>query len=288
MDSNLQKYRVFAAAVEQGSFTKAAQMLNYTQSGVSRMISDLEKEWGLVLVERGRSGVRLTGDGQKLLPFINNICGEYEKLLARVNELKGLKSGLIRIGTFPGAAARWLPGLIKDFQRDYPDIEYELIQGNYEEIEKWIQEGKADCGFVRLPVRRELETVFLEQDRLLVVLPEKHPLTELKKIPVPSIVEEPFLLLRNGEKAEVLEIFERSMSAPSVCFAAEDGYTILSMVESGLGISILPELTLQRAPYRVVSRELEIPAYRNIGIAWQETRSSSLAAKRFGEYLKYR
>ena len=87
MDSNLQKYRAFAAAVEQGSFTKAAQVLNYTQSGVSRMISDLEREWGLVLLERGKSGVRLTGDGRKLLPLVRNICGEYEKLLSRVNEM---------------------------------------------------------------------------------------------------------------------------------------------------------------------------------------------------------
>ena len=106
MDSNLQKYRAFAAAVEQGSFTKAAQVLNYTQSGVSRMISDLEREWGLVLLERGKSGVRLTGDGRKLLPLVKNICGEHEKLLSRVNEMKGLKSGLIRIGSFSSAAAR--------------------------------------------------------------------------------------------------------------------------------------------------------------------------------------
>lgn len=91
MDSNLQKYRAFAAAVEQGSFTKAAQTLNYTQSGVSRMISDLEKEWGLELLERGKSGVRLTSDGRKLLPLVKNICREYEKLLTRVNEIKGLK-----------------------------------------------------------------------------------------------------------------------------------------------------------------------------------------------------
>ena len=198
MDSNLQKYRAFAAAVEQGSFTKAAQVLNYTQSGVSRMISDLEREWGLVLLERGKSGVRLTGDGRKLLPLVKNICGEHEKLLSRVNEMKGLKSGLIRIGSFSSAAAHWLPNIIREFQKDYPDIEYELLLGDYDEIEQWIREGKVDCGFLRLPAKGEMETIFLEQDRLLVVLPEGHPLAELEKIPVSAITEEPFLLLKNG------------------------------------------------------------------------------------------
>ena len=288
MDYNLQKYRAFAAAVEQGSFTKAAQVLNYTQSGVSRMISDLEREWGLVLLERGKSGVRLTGDGRKLLPLIKNICGEHEKLLSRVNEMKGLKSGLIRIGSFSSAAAHWLPNIIREFQKDYPDIEYELLLGDYDEIEQWIREGKVDCGFLRLPARKEMETIFLEQDRLLVVLPEGHPLAELEKIPVSAITEEPFLLLKNGENADALEIFGRSMAVPKVRVTSEDGYAVLAMVESGLGISILPELILKPGTRRIVSRELEIPVYRNLGIGWKEKQSASMAVRRFMEYLKYR
>ncbi len=288
MDSNLQKYRAFAAAVEQGSFTKAAQTLNYTQSGVSRMISDLEKEWGLELLERGKSGVRLTSDGRKLLPLVKNICGEYEKLLTRVNEIKGLKSGLIRIGAFSSAASCWLPNIVREFQKDYPDIEYEVILGDYDEIEQWIREGKVDCGFLRLPAREEMETIFLEQDRLLVVLPEGHPLAELEKIPVSAITEEPFLLLKNGENADALEIFGRSMAVPKVRVTSEDGYAVLAMVESGLGISILPELILKPGTRRIVSRELEIPVYRNLGIGWKEKQSASMAVRRFMEYLKYR
>ena len=284
----MQKYRAFAAAVEQGSFTKAAQTLNYTQSGVSRMISDLEKEWGLELLERGKSGVRLTSDGRKLLPLVKNICGEYEKLLTRVNEIKGLKSGLIRIGAFSSAASCWLPNIVREFQKDYPDIEYEVILGDYDEIEQWIREGKVDCGFLRLPAREEMETIFLEQDRLLVVLPEGHPLAELEKIPVSAITEEPFLLLKNGENADALEIFGRSMAVPKVRVTSEDGYAVLAMVESGLGISILPELILKPGTRRIVSRELEIPVYRNLGIGWKEKQSASMAVRRFMEYLKYR
>ena len=79
MDMNIQKYMAFVKTVEYGSFTKAAERLNYSQSGISRMINDLEKEWKLVLLERGKFGVKLTSDGMKLLPHAENVCREYEK-----------------------------------------------------------------------------------------------------------------------------------------------------------------------------------------------------------------
>ena len=130
----------------------------------------------------------------KLLPYAERVCREYEKLQLEVDELQGLKSGLIRIGTFSSVATHWLPNIIKEFQKNYPNIDYEMLLGDYTDIEEWIMEGRIDCGFTRLPVRDEMDTIFLEQDRLLVVLPERHPLTELQKIPVSALCEEPFML----------------------------------------------------------------------------------------------
>ena len=288
MDGSIQKYLAFGKTVECGSFTRAAGVLNYSQSGISRMIGDLEREWQVTLLERGKSGVRLTSEGTRLLPYAKRVCSEYEKLQAEVDEINGLKSGLIRIGTFSSVATHWLPNIIREFQKEYPGIDYELILGDYTEIETWIEEGRVDCGFLRLPARKELEAVFLEQDRLLVVLPEGHPLAALEKIPVSALCGEPFMLLEKGAKAEVSEIFERSGLSPRVHFTTWDDYAIMSMVESGLGISILPELILKRIPYRVVARELEIPAYRNIGLAWKEKKGTSPMLKRFMEYLDYR
>ena len=205
-----------------------------------------------------------------------------------MDEINGLKSGLIRIGAFSSVATHWLPNIIREFQKEYPGIDYELVLGDYTEIETWIDEGRVDCGFLRLPARAELESVFLEQDRLLVVLPEGHPLTAREKIPASALCEEPFMLLEKGAKAEVSEIFERSGLTPKVHFTTWDDYAIMSMVESGLGISILPELILKRIPYRIEARELEIPAYRNIGLAWKEKKGNSPMLKRFMEYLDYR
>lgn len=288
MDMNIQKYMAFIQTVEYGSFTKAAEALNYSQSGISRMIHDLEKEWKVSLLERSRAGIRLTSDGLKLLPYAKSVCGEYQKLQMQVDELNGLQSGLIRIGTFSSVATHWLPNIIKEFQKDYPNIDYELLLGDYTEIEEWILEGRVDCGFLRLPTHPDLETIFLEQDKLLVVLPERHPLAGCDKFPVAALCIDPFMLLEKGVKAEVSEIFERCNLTPKVHFTTWDDYAIMSMVESGLGISILPQLILKRIPYHIVVKELEVPAYRNIGLALRSKKTASLAVKRFMEYLEYR
>ncbi len=288
MDMNIQKFLAFVKTVEYGSFTGAAEVLHYSQSGISRMIADLEQKWRVVLLERGRSGVRLTSDGTKLLPFARRVCDEYEKLQMQVDELHGLESGLIRIGIFSSVATHWMPRIIREFQKDYPNINYELLLGDYTEIESWILEGRVDCGFLRLPTHPEFETMYLERDKLLVVLPEDHPLANRKLFPVKRLGDYPFMLLEKGAKAEISEIFERNKVVAHTHFTTWDDYAIMSMVESGLGISILPELILQRIPYRIVIKELDVPAYRDIGLAMRDRKSASLAVKRFLEYLDYR
>lgn len=285
---NIQKYLAFVKAVEYGSFTKAAEVLDYSQSGVSRMINDLEKEWGIFLFERGRTGINLTSDGLKLLPQLKRICNEYEILMKQIEDLHGMESGMIRIGTFSSVASHWLPNIVKIFKKDYPMIDFEFLLGDYTEIESWILNGRVDFGFLRLPTTAELETIFLEQDRLLVVIPENHPLAHCEKFPIDGLLNSPFMLLEKGAKAEISEIFEKHHISPNVNFTTWDDYAIMSMVEYGLGISILPELILQRIPHKIMAKELEVPAFRNIGVAMREQKSLSLASKKFLEYLPFR
>ncbi|MDN4492553.1 LysR family transcriptional regulator [Ureibacillus aquaedulcis] len=285
---NIQKYLAFVKSVEYGSFTKAAEALSYTQSGISRMISDLETEWGILLFERGRTGITLTSDGLKLLPQLERVCNEHQMLMLQIEDLRDIESGIIRIGTFSSVATHWLPNIIKVFKKDYPGIDFELLLGDYTEIENWIIEGRVDFGFLRLPTKGELETIFVEQDRLLVVLPEEHPFVNCDKFPIKELSNNPFMLLEKGAKAEISQIFIQHQIVPQVQFTTWDDYAIMSMVENGLGISILPELILQRIPYKIIAKELEVPAFRNIGIAMREQKSLSLAAKRFLEYLSLR
>ena len=252
------------------------------------MIGDLERDWRVILLERGKTGVKLTSDGMKLLPGAQRLVGDYEKMQMEVDELNGLQSGLIRIGTFSSVATHWLPKIIQAFQRSYPNIDYEILLGDYTEIEEWIAAGRVDCGFLRLPANPDFESVFLEQDRLLAVLPENHPFANLERFPIAEFCNEPFMLLEKGTRADIWGVFERAGLSPKVHFTTWDDYAIMSMVESGLGVSVLPELILKRIPYRVVLKELDVPAYRKIGFVMRDQKSASLAVKRFLEYLPYR
>ena len=288
MDSNLQKYMALLKTVEYGSFTKAAESLGYIQSSVSKMIADLEQEWHISLLERSRNGVQITAEGMALLPYAQSLVNDYRLLRERVADLNGLQQGLIRIGVFSSVATHWMPRIIQAFQHDYPAVEYELLLGDYSEIEKWIAEGRVECGFLRLPTRSEFETIALEKDELMLILPKGHPLAKKKRIQPADLNGESFMLLEHGGKTEVSEFLALHNINPAVRFTTWDDYAILSMVESGLGIGILPRLILQRIPYEVEIRSFTEPYYREIALALPGKKNVSTVVNRFIDYLKYR
>ena len=128
----------------------------------------------------------------------------------------------------------------------------------------------------------------MQRDDLKVILPKDHPLAGCEKFPVQTLSKDPFLLLEKGGTAEISEIYERNDITVNVNFTTWDDYDIMSMVESGLGISILPELILRKIPYEIVIKDLDVPAYRDIGLALRSRKNASVAVKKFIKYLKYR
>ena len=288
MDYNLQKYMVFVKTVELGSFTKAAEALNYAQSSVSKMIADLEKECGVVLLERDRGGVHLTASGEQILPYARQLTEDYHRLESYVDGMSGVQTGVVRIGTFSSVAINWLPNIFAEFQKDFPRIEYEMLLGDYEEVERWIAEGRVDCGFLSLPTGSPFDTVLLKEDEYVVVLPQHHPLADKEKIAAEDLEDEPFFLLEHGGRTEVTELLEKRKAHPKIRITTWEDYAIMAMVEKGLGIGILPRMILKKIPYHIVIRPLAEPYYRKIGIAVKNKKMLSPATCKFMEYLKYR
>ncbi len=288
MDYNLQKYMVFVKTVELGSFTKAAEALNYAQSSVSKMIADLEKECGVVLLERDRGGVHLTASGEQILPYARQLTEDYHRLESYVDGMSGVQTGIVRIGTFSSVAVNWLPNIFAEFQKDFPRIEYEMLLGDYEEVERWIAEGRVDCGFLSLPTGSPFDTVLLKEDEYVVVLPQHHPLADKEKIAAEDLEDEPFFLLEHGGRTEVTELLEKRKAYPKIRITTWEDYAIMAMVEKGLGIGILPRMILKKIPYHIVIRPLAEPYYRKIGIAVKNKKMLSPATSKFMEYLKYR
>lgn len=285
MDANIQRHRAFVETVTCGSLTKAAARLHCSQSSVSRMVADLEREWGVSLLRRDRAGVELTSDGEALLPASRGICEAYRAMREQVDEVRGLATGRLRIGTISSVATHRLPDAVAAFRRDYPGIDYELLLGDYSDIERWLREGRVDCGFLRAPHARGIDSVPYETDELMAVLPEGHPLARLDAVPLEAFLDEPFLALEHGADTEVAELFGQAGVGPDVALTTWDDYAIMAMVEKGLGLAILPGLILQRVPYRVAARPLAPRAHRSLVFATKAGVGRTLAVQRFREYL---
>ncbi len=139
-----------------------------------------------------------------------------------------------------------------------------------------------------LPTRQELQSTFLKRDRLLLVLPKEHPLCQYDQVPIELLKDYPFMLSKVTNDSEVVELLQKYQVEPNTHFTTWDDYAIMSMVEKGLGIGILSELILKKCPFDIEIRELNVSAFREIGLAFRDKNSLSLATKHFMNYLSFR
>lgn len=282
---SIKKYEVFLKTADLGSFTRASEVLGYTQSAISHIITSLEDELGIRLLLRDRFGVRLTQEGEGLLPAIRAVCAQNAEVTRQVSLLHGLEVGTVRVGTFLSVSVHLLPDLLYDFSRQYPNLTFELLQGSYEDIERWLGEGRIDVGFLRLPVGKNLESVLVLEERILAVFPEEDPPAG-ERFPVEKIKDYPYLLRPDSLDTEMRELFRKIPCNPRITYSAKDDYAVMAMVERGLGMSILPELLLKRTPYHLAKRELDPPATRQIGIVCKSVQGLSPAARQFWNHVK--
>jgi DNA-binding transcriptional LysR family regulator len=283
---SITQYEAFIKTIELGSLTKAAEVLGYTQSGISHMLNALESECKLKLLIRDRSGVRITSEGQQLMPFFQSISNGQHNLSQKIIEIHRLESGLVRVGTFTSVSAQWLPGMIKRFQADFPKIQFDLLHGTNDENEAWVNNGRVDCAFVRMPANKQLDALFLRRDPLVVILPEHHPMANKAIFPMSAFSENSYIKLDEGVDDEISEIFEVNNITPDVHFSERDDYAIIAMVEKGLGISVLPELVLKDTSRKIVIKNLEAPAFRDLGIAFKDREMLSASAIKFISYVQ--
>ena len=145
----MKRYKALLKVVEVGSYTKAAEILGYTQPALSQMITALEKEVSITLLYRSRYGIKLTPEGERLFPVIQETVAQYEKLKGMEQEIQGLHSGVVRIGTVSSISCHWLPVIIEEFWKEYPDIQLILRQGDYSSICEWVRNGVVDFVYGR-------------------------------------------------------------------------------------------------------------------------------------------
>lgn len=281
----MQRYIALQKILELGSFSKAAEAIFCTQSAISQMISSLESELGITLLRRNRNGVQLTKEGEELYPFIERAILQYRAMQEKADEIKGLETGIIRVGTISSITCHWMPKLIKGFQERYPKVQFLFHQGDYMLIPEWIKTGEVDFGFISTDFVSDLEMIPVQKGEMLAVLPENHKYAKRKKVPLEVLTKEPFILLEEGQFSEPLEAFRKENLSPQIKYTVHDDYAIMTMVEAGLGVSILAELMTRRTNFAIACRHLDPPVFRSLGVAFKDKNALPIASKYFIEYL---
>ncbi|MFD4932820.1 LysR family transcriptional regulator [Peribacillus butanolivorans] len=278
-------YFALLAVLETGSFTSAAKQLGYTQSAVSQLVHTVEADLETQLIIRSRTGVTLTPDGEQYLPFIRSVCNANRELHEKKKEMQGLERGTIRIGTFSSVACHWLPQWMKEFKILYPNVRFEIHLGDYTDIENLIKEGVVDFGFVNPDAVTQLEMIPIQQDEMLACLPPNHHLEMRDKVLLQELLEEPYILLDEGAVSEPLNVFHRHQFEPKIEYRVQDDYAIMSMIEQGLGLSILPSLILERLQYNIVTKSIEPQVMRTISIAYKEKSILPITSRYFIDFI---
>lgn len=280
------RYRIFLNVLKTGSFTRTAELLEYSQSAISQSIHSLENETGTILLERTSNGITLTKDGEQYLPYIQEIQAAEDAFLEHQQEMQGLVNAKVRIGTFTSVSRNILPILMKEFRQEHPDVSFELIQGEYNSITADILAGRLDFGFVNPAFVNGIETVPLLQDTMMAVLPENHPLARKRSVSLKQLTEDPFIELDEGEYSVAVEAFERNHLKPHICYKVTDDYSILAMVRQSLGISILYRLVLAGYSEGVSVVPIQESLQRTIALAWRNYETMPYAARMFADYIR--
>lgn len=275
--------QVLIKTIELGSFTKAARVLNMTQPAVSHAISSIESELGVtILIRDKRKGLIVTDLGSRILVHIREILNGVEKIEQEVAMEKGHEVGTIRIGSFPSASAHFLPKMINHFKEKYPNLEVVLCEGTIKEVEDWLVSRVVDIGIVILP-NKEMEIVPLTKGKMVVILREDHPLCKKNAVTIRDLENEPIILCKGGYEPPIIDMFKQVNVPLRAEYVISTVTTALNMIQEGLGIAILAELSLTNLPKNVQTRELEPQVWREIALAVPSLRDSSIAVQLFIE-----
>ncbi|MGG4482816.1 LysR family transcriptional regulator [Paenibacillus illinoisensis] len=285
---NNSQLQLFVKIAETGSFTRAGQELNMTQPAVSRAISSLENELDVTLIIRDRrNGIVLTDVGQRILVIFRRILQQYDKVQQVVSAEKGLEIGTIRVGSFPMSSAHLLPKIIRSIRDRYPNIEFELHEGNIIEIQEWLNSRAIDVALIIVteqePVEKAYETMPLYNEEMLAVFRDDEPFADQEILPVKMLNQHPMIVCQGGYEVPIVDLFKRAETELHFGFVVHNVNTCLNMIEQGLGTAMLPAISLSWLPPGVKALPTEPKAYRHIEIAVPSLVEASPASRLFIE-----
>ena len=258
------RLRVLQEVVARGSFSRAADALDYTQSAVSQAIATLEVETGTKLIERDRRGVRPTAVGTALVGHADAILARLEAAEADLAAIAGLRGGVLRMASFPTAGATLMPLAIARFRAAHPDVQLGLAEGEPEDVAPRLRAGEFDLALVfefrgvSERIGAGLRRVMLLDDPMHVALPRGHRLAEVPELGLEDLRAESWVQTSAASPCarHVVRSCHAAGFEPNVTFESDDYQTVQGLVAAGVGVALIPQLALSSVRDDIVVRAL--------------------------------
>jgi DNA-binding transcriptional LysR family regulator len=266
---DVKQLRVLRAVAEHGSFSAAADALSYTQPAISQQIAALEKRAGTTLVDRGSRGVRLTDAGRALVDHAEVVLARLAAAEAELEAIAGIRGGRVRLSSFPTAGASLLPPAVAEFTRRHPDVELSFVEREPEEAAQMLRAAELEIAILfeydRLnPSEFErfyegIEVHHLVDDPMYLALPNGHPLARKQRVRLKDVAGETWIQ-ESGTHSWCgrfhQTVCEAAGFTPKVGFRSDDYNVVQGLIAAGVGISLLPGLSLTNVREDIVVRSL--------------------------------
>jgi len=279
---NLREMQLFVEVVKQGGFSRAAKMVFATQSTISKAVKRLEDELGMPLLERFGRRSKLTAAGEIFYRWAVSIMVKREDLVAELDDLRNLKTGVLRLGFSVGSSILFAP-LYALYQKRHPGIDVSLaIHGN-RRLEELLLAGELDLAAMLLPLPPEFEWQDVYTEPLVVLMAKDHPQANKTKVRLAQVADSPFVMLDEDAAINqvILDACEREGIAPRIVAHSRQIDFLVELVALGVGIAFLPRMLLERRHHPMISYALlaEPNTEWHIALAWRRGGYLSGAAR---------
>ena len=236
------KLEILIKAIDMGSFSKAAESVGYTQSGITHLVNSLEKEIGFRLVNRTFNGISLTKEGEILLPYIRDFLEANDDLSIKIKEIKGEEESTVRVAAYASIAMRWMPEVLYRYKRVCPgvDVDLRMVDNSLEPFELLI-EGKTDVIFASRQDYDNISWTPLYDETMYAIVPEAYP--DREYFDIADFKDKDFLMPYGRFDIDVYRILG-DIKINEICNQVDDE-TLIRMVSKGLGITMMSEMMIR-------------------------------------------
>ena len=265
MDSK--KLEILMTAADLGSFTKASEVVGYTQSGLTHMMDALEREIGFPLLQRNHSGIQLTEHGAQLMPAIREFLQANANLEAQIKAIAEEKNEVIRIAAYSSIAMHWMPEILYRFRRLCPEINVDLRMVDHAlEPFELLEKGQTDVIFASRQSYSCCDWIPLYEEKMFAILPKNYPLDGRETFPLAEFSGQDFLMPHGRFDIDVKAAFDPVRVKINEKRSRVDDETLIRMVGRGLGVSMMTELMIRGRTDDVQCVPVDPPAIRELGM----------------------